>query len=115
MPNIKVKEEINEYKDLVVPQLNKYYPRHRWFNLVESYSTEFVRRIIAEQQNLPSTCLDPFAGTGTTALTCQSLGIDCYSIETNPFFSDVAKAKLQKEYTASELLNILNKLKSFFK
>lgn len=42
----------------------------------------------------PTTCLDPFGGCGTTALTCQFAGISPTLIEVNPFIADLAEAKL---------------------
>lgn len=98
MTKIKFIDKIGDYKDLIISSPNKYQNRHRWFNLVESYSSELVRRIIGEQEKIPTLCLDPFGGTGTTALTCQFLGIQCHSIEHNPFFYDISRAKLNSSY-----------------
>ena len=42
----------------------------------------------------PRTCLDPFGGSGTTALTCQFLGIRPTTIEVNPFLCDLIAAKV---------------------
>ncbi|MFN8484672.1 MAG: hypothetical protein U0768_16680 [Anaerolineae bacterium] len=38
--------------------------------------------------------LDPFSGSGTTALTCQFAGIDALGIEHNPFLTFVGQTKL---------------------
>ena len=38
--------------------------------------------------------LDPFSGSGTTALTCQMAGVDALGIEYNPFFAFLGQAKL---------------------
>lgn len=38
--------------------------------------------------------LDPFSGSGTTALTCQMTGVDALGIEYNPFFAFLGRAKL---------------------
>ncbi len=103
------------YNDLVSFASNRYYPVHRWYNLVEGYSRELVRRIIGELNELPNTCLDPFAGVGTTALTCQELGIKCVSIENNPFFYDVAKAKLRADYSAKEFHELIIDFETYFK
>ena len=40
------------------------------------------------------TCLDPFMGSGTTALTCSFLGIDSVGVEVNPFLADLSRAKI---------------------
>lgn len=52
----------------------------------------------------PSTCLDCFGGSGTTALTCQFLGIEPTTIEVNPFLADLIEAKLAK-YDHQSLVN----------
>ncbi|MGH1385109.1 hypothetical protein [Kordia sp.] len=83
-----------EYSNLVSFGTNKFQSTHRWYSFVEGYSSEFVRRLIGEQQETINKCLEPFGGIGTTALSCQNLGIECYAIESNPFFYNVARAKL---------------------
>ena len=83
----------DDYKELVTFIPNKEVPIHRWYSFVEGYSTELVKKLINEQRVQPRICLDPFGGIGTTALTCSELGIDCISIEANPFFADAAKVK----------------------
>lgn len=90
------------YKDLVLFTPNKYQPVHRWFSLVEGFSSELVRRIIGEQEVHPQICLDPFGGIGTTALTCQDIGTKCFSFENNPFFFEVARTKLRTDYNPKE-------------
>lgn len=42
--------------------------------------------------------LDPFSGSGTTALTCQMTGMDARGIEYNPFFAFLGQAKLAWPY-----------------
>ena len=44
----------------------------------------------------PRSCLDPFGGSGTTALTCQFLGVRPTTIEVNPFLCDLISAKLTR-------------------
>jgi DNA modification methylase len=102
MTKIKVSDFSNRFNDLVSFSSNKYKSVHRWFSLVEGYSSEFVRRIIGEQSAIPDTCLDPFGGVGTTALVCQELGIKCFSFESNPFFYEVARTKLRSDYSGDE-------------
>lgn len=101
--------------DLVQFGSNRYQPTHRWYNLIEGYSSEFVRRIIGEQKALPKACLDPFGGVGTTALTCQQLGVRCYSIENSPFFHEVAQAKLKVDYQSQKFEAMLDKFKKYLK
>lgn len=91
---IKIIDYSEEYSNLVSFNNNKNLSVHRWYPFVEGYSSEFVKRIIGEQKYIPNNCLEPFGGIGTTALTCQDLNIKCHSVEINPFFYDVTKAKL---------------------
>ncbi len=47
-------------------------------------------------------CLDPFGGSGTSALTAQFLGVASTTIEVNPFLVDLIRAKLAR-YDADDL------------
>ena len=42
------------------------------------------------------TVLDPFLGSGTTALACQLLGRECIGIEINPDYCEIAEARLSQ-------------------
>ena len=81
---IKVVNYNHDFGELVLFASNKYQPVHRWYPLVEGFSSELVRRIVGEQKKFPQVCLDPFGGVGTTALACQDLGLKCFSFENNP-------------------------------
>lgn len=91
----------HDFGELVLFASNKYQPVHRWYPFVEGFSSELVRRILGEQKRLPSTCLDPFGGVGTTALTCQDHGVKCISFENNPFFYNLSRTKLRSDYDAA--------------
>ena len=58
------KDYTNQYSNLVTFTPNKNTPIHRWYPLVEGYSTDFVRNIIEEQEFRPEFCFDPFGGIG---------------------------------------------------
>lgn len=92
--DIKIVDYREEYANLVSFNNNKNLSVHRWYPFVEGYSAEFVKRIVGEQRYIPHNCLEPFGGIGTTTLACQELNIKCHSVEVNPFFYDVTKAKL---------------------
>ncbi|MBW9322483.1 hypothetical protein FG877_02725 [Enterococcus casseliflavus] len=74
---------------------NKTTPIHRWYPFVEGYSREFIESIINEQSDTELVALDPFSGSGTTALELQRLGIKCYSFEVNPFMYNLSNVKLK--------------------
>lgn len=42
------------------------------------------------------TVLDPFAGTGTTAVVANRLGMDCILIELNPEYAELAKQRIEE-------------------
>lgn len=112
---MKINDNISELYDLVSFGSNKHIPMHRWYSLIEGYGREFVRRIIGELDTFPKTCLDPFGGVGTTALTCQELGIQCHSFEVNPFFFEVARAKLRMDYSPSNFEKLIIEFESYLK
>lgn len=66
--------------------------RHGWLRLTPAYSLHLVQRLVAE---LPShtVTLDPFCGTGTTALACASQGLACDTADINPFLVWFAAVK----------------------
>jgi 16S rRNA G966 N2-methylase RsmD len=66
----------------------------RWFRVKEAFSPLFVREVISKLPAPPKACLDCFGGSGTTALTCQFMGIAPTTIELNPFLADLIEAKL---------------------
>lgn len=105
------KDYTNQYSNLVTFTPNKNTPIHRWYPLVEGYSTDFVRNIIEEQEIRPEFCFDPFGGIGTTALTCYEMGIKCVSIEASPFFYDVSNIKINFSNLSSDTLEkLINKI-----
>ena len=112
---IKVINYNHDFGELVLFASNRYQPVHRWYPLVEGYSSELVRRIIGEQTRLPHVCLDPFGGVGTTALTCQDLGIKCISYENNPFLYNLARTKLRSDYNADVFEALINKIDEYLK
>lgn len=70
-------------------------PFQRWFNFKEAFSPKFVIDSIEKTPIKVNTILDPFGGSGTTALTAQLLGIKPTTIEVNPFIADLVESKLQ--------------------
>src|SRR5690242_15326384 len=56
-------------------------PFQRWYRFKEAFSPRFVSAAIASLDRRPSVCVDPFGGSGTTALTSQFLGVKPATIE----------------------------------
>jgi len=69
-------------------------PFQRWFKFKEAFSPQFIIDCAASLNRSPRSCLDPFGGSGTSALTAQFLGIRPTTIEVNPFLADLIEAKL---------------------
>jgi hypothetical protein len=69
-------------------------PFQRWFHFKEAFSPKFVADTLSSLPYKVEHCLDPFGGSGTTAMTCRMLGISSSTVEVNPFLADLIEAKL---------------------
>lgn len=71
---------------------NRKNTRYGWLRLTPAFSLHLVQGMI---QRLPRSArvLDPFCGTGTTALVCAEEGIECESTDINLFLLWLAEAK----------------------
>jgi len=58
--------------------------RHGWLRLTPAYSVHLVEELVSKC-NQEDLVLDPFCGTGTTALICAQSGITCHTVDINPF------------------------------
>jgi site-specific DNA-methyltransferase (adenine-specific) len=59
-----------------------------------AFPTELVRRIIVTACDSNSLIVDPFGGSGTTALVALQLGHRAITIDTHKAFTDEARARL---------------------
>jgi hypothetical protein len=66
--------------------------RHGWLRLTPAYSVHQVAELLGNDDN-DAVVLDPFCGTGTTALVCAERGITCDTTDINPFLVWLARAK----------------------
>jgi hypothetical protein len=66
--------------------------RHGWLRLTPAYGVQLVERLVAELGDRDEV-LDPFCGTGTTALVCAQNGIACDTVDVNPFLVWLTKTK----------------------
>lgn len=83
---------------------NKKEPIHRWYPFVEGYSREFIESIIKEMPQKELVCLEPFSGSGTTALELQNNNIPCYAFEVNPLMYLIARVKLENNYDVNRII-----------
>ncbi len=77
-----------------------------WHHFKEAFPPEFIHYAITQSELPVKVCLDPFGGSGTTALTCRMLGIDSTTVEVNPFLADAIKARVAT-YDTDSLINSL--------
>ena len=82
---------------------NKKEAIHRWYPFVEGYSREFIQSIISEMGTANLVCLEPFSGSGTTALELQNYGIPCFSFEVNPLMYLIARVKMENGYELEKI------------
>ncbi len=74
---------------------NKIEPIHRWYSYLEGYSSAFIQNEISQIPGTVRSVYDPFAGSGTTILAAQSMAIDGFYSETNPFMRKVIASKTE--------------------
>jgi tRNA G10 N-methylase Trm11 len=98
-------------------------PIHRWFQYPAGFSykaVEYALKLNHVSKN--NVVYDPFAGTGTTNVTCKSKGIQSFGVEAHPFVSKIAQTKLKWNYDYEELnrftyefINLVNNEKDAYK
>jgi len=74
--------------------------RYGWLRLTPAYSVHLVADLL--DRHKPASVLDPYCGTGTTALVCAEKGIPSCTTDINPFLVWLAGAK-SACYSAHEL------------
>jgi SAM-dependent methyltransferase len=67
--------------------------RHGWLRLTPAYSVHLVGELLDGADPARGPILDPFCGTGTTLFACAERGLDCTTIDLNPFLVWFANAK----------------------
>ncbi|MEU8010389.1 DNA methyltransferase [Micromonospora parva] len=77
-----------------------------WHRFKEAFPPELIATAVTRSKRQVAACVDPFGGSGTTALACQMLGVRSTTIEVNPFLADVIRAKLAS-FDVDELISTL--------
>lgn len=83
---------------------NQKHGRHGWLRLTPAYSVTLVSELISKTKNA-SSILDPFSGTGTTALSAAYLGLYGTGIEINPFLVWFSELK-GKNYSQRDIAKV---------
>lgn len=91
----KPRGDLHEQRKLGIFDSNRTRPFHRWYPFVEGYSAELVERALSEPAP-DGLVLDPFGGSGTTALTAATLGRDSLYAEVNPYLAWIADVKINQ-------------------
>ncbi len=71
-------------------------PVHRWFRYSAGYSGQWVATLIRDHWENTGTrplVFDPFAGSGTTCISADIVGVESVGVESHPFVSRLAQAK----------------------
>lgn len=84
-------------------------PFQTWRHFKEAFAPELVARAVRESLLPVRTCIDPFGGSGTTALACQFLGVEPVTMEVNPYLADLIEAKLTA-YDSTSLTHDLGQI-----
>lgn len=85
--------------------------RHGWLRLTPAYSVHLAEELVSKC-NQEDLVLDPFCGTGTTALACARSGITCHTVDINPFLVWLANIKCAEysEEAIEQAKEILDKV-----
>ncbi len=67
-------------------------PVHRWFRYSAGFSAQWVTQEIKAKR--PTAVFDPFAGSATTLIVAESEGVSSWGLDSHPFVSRIARAKL---------------------
>ncbi len=88
-----------------------------WRNFKEAFAPELIAQAYEETSEAigrpVSTSIDPFGGSGTTALSSQFLGVNPTTVEVNPYLADLIEAKLDSYNTDRLLLDYQKVLSTF--
>ena len=91
-PKLEITEKFN--RQSVSYQLSKRDILHRWLKYKEGFSATLVNLLLDEMGALPGDLvMDPFMGSGTTALVCKMRGIDSIGYDVMPICNISLEAK----------------------
>jgi DNA methylase len=76
--------------------------RYGWLRLTSAYSVHLVADLLDRWARPDTVVLDPYCGTGTTALVCAEKGLASYTTDINPFLVWLAGAKTAR-YTPEDI------------
>lgn len=89
-------------------------PVHRWFRYSAGFSARWVESVIRSQK-YPVRVFDPFAGSATTLIAAENVGVQSFGIDSHPFVAKIAKAKLHWRASSSDFLKKIKEIKQIAK
>lgn len=102
-PIEKIQEEKNTDRTTTTFIDNMKLPVHSWFRFSAGFSAEWVEAAIRDANlSKESVLFDPFAGSGTTVLAGETVGIKSIGLEAHPFLYRVANVKLHWDSNAND-------------
>lgn len=112
LTSLELTEKFN--RQSVSYQLNKKAILHSWLKYKEGFSSDLVNILLDEMEAQPSDLvMDPFLGSGTTSLVCQTRGINSIGYDILPTSSVAINAKAAVyEYDMEELRRMLHAVES---
>ena len=70
-------------------------PVHRWFRYSAGFAAQWVEQVLADWGiKTGAVVLDPFVGSGTVSVVCDTVGIDSIGVEAHPIVVRICRAKL---------------------
>ena len=80
--------------------------RRDWYPYYAGFTERFVEAVIDQYLGAAECVLDPWSGSGTTAVTCLRRGMRSRGIDINPAVTVIARARLNAMSAKSTLLNL---------
>ena len=88
-------------------------PVHRWIRYSAGFSAEWAQSVIRDAGDCSATrVFDPFAGSGTTLLAAEQLGVESCGLEAHPFVARMAEAKLAWRSDPEAFRSLSRKIKT---
>jgi len=81
------------FSDHLTHKANLRNTRYGWLRLTPAYSVHLVSELLDTIQHQDAVVLDPFMGTGTTALVCAEKGLKADTTDINPFLIWLTRTK----------------------
>jgi hypothetical protein len=83
-------------------------PIHRWFRYSAGYSSEWVKKVLTDNKCENPYLLDPFAGSGTTMVAANEMGIPSIGYEKHYFVRRIASIKLNYNVNKKKVIELYN-------